>query len=299
MAQEPRFTVVIPTYNSSGHAAAAIASVVAAADGRSHEVLLVDDHSDDRQMLAAIAERHGTVRIIDKPERTNAAHSRNLGFEAARAAVVFFLDSDDLFSPGHVARRLALHDGGHGVIFGAFELTMAGKSERRHHRYDGQDMAEYIFAQGADVRSSTISIDRRAHRGALFDPELAKHQDWAFAITAQAQGESIGYDQEPGVVIQAGGGHRMSTRSDVAAGEAFLRRYLTAPSARIGFLMGRLKASLKLGDEMAAGRFLTLLRAERPGGVVMIRARALMWAEKLGLVPLLSQSARMLRRLRG
>jgi glycosyltransferase involved in cell wall biosynthesis len=275
-------SVIVPTWNSSATLPRALASIEDPAV--SIEILLVDDCSDDRPALRRIAAADPRVTLIEKPERTNAAHSRAIGLEHARGDLIAFLDSDDYYRPGHLARRRRIHrDQKAGIVIGRFRLNDGLREwDGPMHHYDGRDIEDYLFT-GGDARSSTLSIDRSAWRGTTFDARLAKHQDWGFVLAAGREGERIGFDPEAGVVIEIASGTRMSGRSNVEASLAFARDHLRSDVNRRRFLLGRLRTSLRLGDPVAASRFRQALVALRPSARERWGSAAMMAAGRLGI----------------
>jgi glycosyltransferase involved in cell wall biosynthesis len=92
-------SVVIPTRNR-WHllSTRALPSALAQADVQ-HEVIVVDDGSEDetRTLLAELND--GRLRVIRHENRAGVARARNTGVAAAQAAWVAFLDDDDVWSP--------------------------------------------------------------------------------------------------------------------------------------------------------------------------------------------------------
>lgn len=223
-------SVVIPSFNSSAFIEAALVSVERAAAGFAYEIIVIDDASADLPELKRLLYGHPGVRLITKSKRSNAADSRNLGLESARGEYIFFLDSDDRFGEDHIRKRLSLHrERGCGVLFGAFALEREGQvTVSPLPEYLGEDMRDYLFIKGGDFRSSTISLWREAYRGNTFDSQLAKHQDWAFAIRCHDGLESISLDAHPSVLIDnSSRSNRMSNTLNRAASQVFLSRYLS------------------------------------------------------------------------
>ncbi|SFR98994.1 glycosyltransferase family 2 protein [Sphingomonas jatrophae] len=277
----PAVSVVIPTWNSEATLARALASI----DDPHAELLIVDDRSDDAAALAAIVAADPRARLILKPARTNAAHSRAIGLAEARGEIVLFLDSDDHHLSGHAARRRRLHaETGASVVIGRFRLDDGARTwDPPIAGYDGGEIEDYIFAQGGDARSSALSVAPHKLRGTTFDQTLAKHQDWGFVLAAQRNGERIGFDPVPGVVISTGGDTRMSARSNVEASLAFARDLLRADANRRRFLLGRLRTSLRLHDLAAARRFRAALLAQRPSARERWGSLLLLLAGTLGI----------------
>jgi glycosyltransferase involved in cell wall biosynthesis len=103
----PEVSVIIPTYNRRAMVREAIDSVLAQT-APSFELIVVDDGSSDgtaEDLARLVAERAGTVRIERTANRGPAA-ARNRGVAMARAPLVAFLDSDDLWAPEKLERHL-------------------------------------------------------------------------------------------------------------------------------------------------------------------------------------------------
>jgi hypothetical protein len=96
-------SVVIPTYNRAAKVGEAIASALGQTFGR-HEVIVVDDGSTDDTAAAVARWRDPRVRYV-RQANTGAAGARNAGVAAARAPLVSFLDSDDLWKRDKLERE--------------------------------------------------------------------------------------------------------------------------------------------------------------------------------------------------
>jgi glycosyltransferase involved in cell wall biosynthesis len=94
--------VVMPVYNGARYLAEAIGSVLAQ-DARPGEVIVVDDGSTDD--TAAVARGFAPVTCLTQPHGGLSA-ALNHGIAHARGALLAFLDADDLWTPGRLARQL-------------------------------------------------------------------------------------------------------------------------------------------------------------------------------------------------
>ncbi|HVA68236.1 MAG TPA: glycosyltransferase family A protein [Candidatus Binataceae bacterium] len=104
----PEVSVVIPTWNRRVMVGEAIESVLAQR-GADFELIVVDDGSTDAtgDELARRAEISGGRMRLAATRNRGVAAARNMGAAMARAPMVAFLDSDDLWSPGKLACQLA------------------------------------------------------------------------------------------------------------------------------------------------------------------------------------------------
>jgi glycosyltransferase involved in cell wall biosynthesis len=99
----PQVSVIIPTYNRSAMLREAIASVLAQRDA-DYELIVVDDGSTD-ETRATLADLKNV--IVVRNQRRGPAAARNRGVAIARAPLIAFLDSDDLWAPEKLRRQLA------------------------------------------------------------------------------------------------------------------------------------------------------------------------------------------------
>jgi glycosyltransferase involved in cell wall biosynthesis len=276
-----RATVVIPCFNASATLPRALASI----DEPEVEILVIDDASQDAEAIADLVAQDPRARLIAKGTRINAAHSRALGIQQACCDTILFLDADDAYRPGHVARRCAMHKANRaGVAIGRFRLNDGHREwDMPLSTYSGGSLETYIFADGGDARSSTLSVSRQALRGTTFDPALRKHQDWGFALSAWREGRGVMFDPEYGVVIHIGVATRMSASAQVEASLAFARDHIRDIANRRRFVMARLRTSLRHGDTNAAREFRRALLALAPRTRERWGSAAMMLAAQVGI----------------
>jgi len=98
--KDPRFSVIIPSYNSAGTLARAIDSVLAQSEP-AFEIIVVDDASSDTtpQVARAFGER---VRYLRREQNAGVSAARNFGAEQARGDWLCFLDADDWYLPSRL-----------------------------------------------------------------------------------------------------------------------------------------------------------------------------------------------------
>lgn len=105
----PDISVIIAMRNAATTIEATLTSALAQ-QGVAFEVIVVDDGSTDRgdRLVEAIARRDRRVRLARQPGLGVSA-ARNFGIALSTAPLLAFLDADDLWAPGKLARHVALH----------------------------------------------------------------------------------------------------------------------------------------------------------------------------------------------
>lgn len=223
------FSVVIPIYNSSSYIVATLDSIRTASRGMVYEVILIDDCSTDIHDVKTLLESYSEVKLVEKYKKTNAADSRNIGFELTSSDFVFFLDSDDHFVGNIIDRRIAIHKNeSAGVVFGNYitcndSVMMASSLPI----YAGEGFRDYLFLSDGDCRTSTISVYKKLHKGTLFDSNSNKHQDWIFSILCSDNNENVVFDEVPSVLINVERAGRMSSSMNIKASTYFCDEYLS------------------------------------------------------------------------
>jgi dolichol-phosphate mannosyltransferase len=109
LAESIEFSVVVPVKDEAGNAANLAREIAAVLDGRSYEMIFVDDASrdDTRAELAELKAEIPVLRIIG--HRSNSGQSRAVrtGVLAARAPIVGTLDGDGQNDPADLPKLLA------------------------------------------------------------------------------------------------------------------------------------------------------------------------------------------------
>jgi glycosyltransferase involved in cell wall biosynthesis len=151
--------------------------------------LVVDDGSDDESTLRAISScgEHPKVRIIRLGHSGHHA-ARNAGVKAAHFDYVMQLDADDrlatapeLMADGSYPDRAVKILKEHSHV--AFVHTMS----RMIGEFDGLTISSYpcreeLVLRKHHVPTSIVYRREDAIRGGMYDPQVLKWGDWAFAV---------------------------------------------------------------------------------------------------------------------
>lgn len=163
-----RVSVIVPVYNG-GEALRQCLAALAASQHAPHELVVVDDNSDDGS--AALAASLGCRVLRTERPRSGPAAARNLGARAASGAVLFFVDADVTVQPdtvGRVAQAFAA-DPDLAGLFGSYDAQPADPSflsqykNLFHHYVHQHSSAEaQTFWSGCGAMRRTVFL---AHGG--------------------------------------------------------------------------------------------------------------------------------------
>jgi succinoglycan biosynthesis protein ExoW len=220
VAAAPRVGVVIPYYQRSpGLLARAIDSVFAQEPSAEFTIIVVDDSSPnpaERDLEALDARRRAAVHVERQPNAGPGA-ARNTGLEALPTSceLVAFLDSDDVWLPGHIARAVSAFRAGYDFFFSNFldvgESEAAFESRRlvscRDHEpiagadgcYSfGRDLCTAILER-CPIETSTVVLRRDAFAHLRFRQQFRRaYEDLMFWYEAAALNRPAAFSIVPG-----------------------------------------------------------------------------------------------------
>ena len=104
---------MIPAFNASAFLEETLNSCVLQGSGTIHEIIVVDDNSEDNtlEVATAFAQIHPQFNfIIERNHGKGACAARNHAFHLSSAPAIQWLDSDDIMGPGKLKRQLAFLD---------------------------------------------------------------------------------------------------------------------------------------------------------------------------------------------
>ena len=195
-------SVIIPCHNAGRYLSQAIDSVLRQESSvRSSEVIVVNDHSTDRDTLDALSrwERTPGVRVFHNAGRPGPGAARNLGIDAAEGRWVAFLDADDVWLPGGLEARWQVvqsepdaewigadlrlwHEDGTLAGDGYFQAgDLSGQLLSEAYRTGGvfrmrRPVKEFLRSALAWTGTVMVKRDLIRHLGG-FDPNLQQAQD--------------------------------------------------------------------------------------------------------------------------
>lgn len=283
----PLVSVCIPTRNRAGMLRAAIASALAEPI-EDLEVVVSDDASEDGtpEVVRSFGDRR--VRYARRERPSGIARNRNACLEAARGRYLAWLDDDDAYLAGGLARQVAVLEREPDVVLahGSFEVIDGdGRPQppwSRPFEADTIETGERAFRElllSNYVGAPTVVVRAAAQRRAgPYAPELGdRGEDWDAWLRIALRGD-LAYAATPVAVYRChpgGASHgRVASlawlRSEARVTRRALRAGGFAPEARAA-LARRARAALGIKAVRAATEALVRGRARAA-------ARAVCWA---------------------
>src|SRR5580658_9857568 len=112
--KNPAISVVVPVRNEAGNVAPLVAEIAAALQGRTFEIVYVDDGSQDATAdeLRGLMAQHPWLRQIRHAQSCGQSAAVRTGVAAARAPVVVTLDGDGQNDPAYLPALVAALEAG-------------------------------------------------------------------------------------------------------------------------------------------------------------------------------------------
>jgi len=200
----PLFSVIIPVFNRAKPLARALRSVLDQSC-QDFEIVVVDDGSVDEPQTVAEAFGDARIRVVRQDNRGGGA-ARNTGIDLARGRLVAFLDSDDVFLPGHLETMRRLLDGTRDTAGYAPMVVDRGEGRtfvKPPRAIDADEhMANYLMCDRGFVPTITLVLERDLAQRVRYSDTLPFAQDTDFAIRLYLAGCKFVMAEAPGAIWQ-------------------------------------------------------------------------------------------------
>ncbi|GGI05444.1 glycosyltransferase family 2 protein [Egicoccus halophilus] len=184
-------SVVISTYNRRRLLSAALDSALGQRDV-DHEVIVVDNGSEDDTRAFLREHDHPRLRVIRNETSLGSVGGRNTGLAAATGRWVSFLDDDDLWAPDKLGAQIAAVEatGRHWAYTGCVHIDGADQIiGGRPALPPAQLMAELPYRFVLPGGMSNVLWERgRLGGDELLDPRLPFPADWDVALRLSRSG---------------------------------------------------------------------------------------------------------------
>jgi glycosyltransferase involved in cell wall biosynthesis len=177
-------SVVIPAFNRAHVIRRAINSVLNQQCDHSVDILVVDDGSSD-DLAGALRPYDGKVSLTRHDKNAGAAAARNTGVAASRGEYVAFLDSDDEWLPGKLARQVGLMQAQRwAASCTAYYLAKSGAPEFTSPRIGSGLLSLSDLVWGCFVSPGSTLVFERSVFGDVgpLDTKLGRLEDWDWLL---------------------------------------------------------------------------------------------------------------------
>jgi glycosyltransferase involved in cell wall biosynthesis len=192
-------SVIIPVFNRAHSVGLAIDSALAqSCDGDQVSVTVVDDGSHD-DLAAALKPYGDRVTLLRHAKNAGAAAARNTGVANSNADYVAFLDSDDTWLPGKIAKQLAdIRRNKWRASCTAFYLHRENYREGISPKQASGPLGLSDLVWGCYVSpGSTLMFERSVFEGVgPLDQKLGRLEDWDWLLRYTRQ-HKLGFLAEP------------------------------------------------------------------------------------------------------
>ncbi|QXE01064.1 glycosyltransferase family 2 protein [Terribacillus sp. DMT04] len=222
--------VVIPTKNRAETIGRALESVFAQVTrSEVSQIVIVDDGSEDNtsSVVEGFIRNDQRVKYVKNSKSVGGAKARNQGAELLTSDYVAFLDSDDEWKLNHLQNAIEVIEYEEsGGVFGSYTISdgISYKDRIIPLLQPNMNVAEYIFSDTGDIRTSTIVMRLDSFKEVMFDSDQHKHQDWDLAIRFSKK-YKLSIDQHPSVILHEDLDNRMSKSMKHQATQYFIRKH--------------------------------------------------------------------------
>ena len=178
-----KISVIIPTHNRADILPRAIKSIQNQTRPVD-EIIVVSDGSTDNteEVVKALAEKDGRIRLIAYHPGHNGNYARNRGLEAATGEFIAFLDDDDEWLPRKTELQMELFEKEPdvGLVYSSQNCiyTDSGITYQTQPMYRG-DLSKRIFIRGEMGTPSQVMVRKSVlDQTGPFDLELGALQDY-------------------------------------------------------------------------------------------------------------------------
>jgi len=199
--RNPRVSVIMPAYNTATLIAASLDSVMQQTF-QDFEVLVVNDGSPDTPELEKVLAPYLGRIVYIRQENKRAAGARNTAIRRSRGEFLAFLDSDDVWLPGHLAAQMKLFDADPELGLGyANCYATSDPAQRRTFMQNCPSQGSASFAalvvERCQIPVSTVVARKSALLAAgLFDETLVRCDDYEMWLRVAFHGAKIAYTRE-------------------------------------------------------------------------------------------------------
>jgi hypothetical protein len=193
----PAVSIIIPAFNTADTISGCLDSVFSQSYG-DFEAIVVNDGSPDTPKLEEALQPYLSRIIYVKQENKRAAGARNTAIRRAEGEFLAFLDSDDTWSPDHLAAQMALFEQDSTIdLVYANALMIGGRRQWEFMEScpsEGPVTFSALVVERCQIPVSTVVARKSVLvKAGLFDESLQRCDDYDMWLRAIFDGAKVVY----------------------------------------------------------------------------------------------------------
>ena len=189
----PCVSVVIPFYNRENTIGRTISSVLKQTF-EDWELVIVDDGSDDNNLLVRIVNQFddSRIQVLFQKQNLGGGAARNIGMLAAKGEYIAFLDSDDEWENNKLEKQVEFHKNKSKHLVSYTKSVIHDGVDKNPQEplpaqaiEKGEKVADYLFVRGGFMPTPSLFGSRSVFIQCLFDTTLRRHQDYDFLLSLE------------------------------------------------------------------------------------------------------------------
>ena len=221
-------TVIIPSFNMQKGAVAAIYSVLK--QDIDTDIILVDDFSIPSIHLPIELLQHPRVNLIRHEKQRGASAARNTGIKNCKSEWIGFLDSDDIFIPNTLGRRLKFVKEVTNTVDKSKFLVCCASVDcyaniaNPHIRIPKVASTAKEFASGCWYRPGSCAIAHRTmYEKFPLDEGIKRLEDFDWSIRFGLEEGKLFVDNTVGTLVKMS--HRSNISNVVTSSRAIIKKH--------------------------------------------------------------------------
>lgn len=189
----PKFSIIMPAYNSARHIGRAIDSVLNQSI-EDWELLIVDDRSSDATKTIAnyYADEEPRIIALDNCHAKGASGARNTAIRAANGQYISFLDSDDIWGPDMLSNQLRLFKNGAVLTHDNIQVVDISGRSICNYTFPGI-VSKKMMLFSNFMPNLTVSYSV-SYFGKVYAPDLASRNDYALWLSLLSLKKAVSHN---------------------------------------------------------------------------------------------------------
>jgi len=201
MKNKPSVSIITACYNSEKYVEETIRSVVNQTY-TDWEWLIVDDCSTDNSVQLIEKFEDDRIKLIKLPENQDAAKARNAGMEQAQGKYIAFIDSDDLWLPDALEKRISFLQKENEVVVYTSYKRVNEELQPCLEDFIAEDNVTFKrLLKNCPIFISTLVYDSEK-TGKIMFPDVYRREDYAMVLNLMKKTEKARAIQEALVVYR-------------------------------------------------------------------------------------------------